>query len=402
MGKNAIGIIAEYNPFHNGHLYQLQQSRKISGCNNTVIVLSSHFVQRGEPAFLDKWTRTEMALKTGADLILELPCSYSCQNAGVFANAAIDLLEKTGIVKYVSFGMETPYVPINTISDILIQEPATFKFLLRSFLDKGSSFVEARARAIDRMLPGAGVFLAAPNNSLALSYVKRIREKGYDLDILPIRRISNSYHDENLNGEISSATSIRLAARLGNMDEACKAIPSCARETFIRNVTTGRAVLSNNILWRLLKTVLLRSKAEDLAKFAEVSEGVENLFKKKVLYSCNIEDFLNSCVSRRYPRSRIQRNLLHILLGLDQQENIFFQRRGPAYIRILGANANGREMIRQMRKTASLPVITRASAPYSHYSRLMMDFEHRTGMIWELLVDSPIQNHERESIPLMV
>lgn len=402
MSEKAIGIVAEYNPLHNGHLYHIQQSRELSGYHDIVIVLSSHFVQRGEPAFLDKWTRSEMALLAGADLVIELPTVYSCHNAGVFANAAIDLLKSTGIVEYVSFGMETPTILLNTISDILIQEPEPFKFLLRSFLNMGFSFVEARAKSLEELVPGAADFLKKPNNSLALSYVKRIRESSYSLKVIPVKRISSCYHEENLQGPISSATSIRTATRKGQIQLASESIPGQTKDLFTQNIESGRALLSLDIFWRILKTTILRSESGCLGGYAEISEGIENLFKKMAPNSNSWEELVNSCISRRYPRGRVQRNLIHILLGIDHGDNRCFQKLGPAYIRILGANKRGKAMIRKMRETATLPVITRASAPYSPYSRKMMDLEHRAGAIWELLIESPVPEHEKKRIPLMV
>lgn len=402
MPETNVGIVAEYNPLHNGHIYQIQQSRLLSGAQGVIIVMSSHFVQRGEPAFLDKWTRTEMALRAGADLVIELPTVYSCHNAGVFANAAIDILKHTGIVQSVSFGMETPTLLVNTISDILIQEPEPFKFLLRSFLNTGLSFVEARAKALEKLVPGAESFLTRPNNSLALSYVKRIRESGYPMDIIPVKRISSDYHEKNIQGTISSATSIRKATREGQIETASLSMPSQVRDIFIRNVMSGRCFLSTDILWRILKTTILRSDSVDLCRYAEISEGMEHLLKKTAPSAINWESFVNSCISKRYPRGRVQRNLIHILLGIDHWENRSFQRIGPPYIRIMGANQKGKVMIRKMRHTASVPVITRASAPFSPYSRKIMDLEHTASAIWESLIESPLIEHEKKSIPLMV
>jgi predicted nucleotidyltransferase len=367
-----------------------------------VIILSSHFVQRGEPAFLDKWARTEMALRSGADLVIELPVVYSCHNAGVFANAAVDILQHTGVVRYISCGMETPSPLLNTISDILIQEPEPFKHLLRHFLDQGLSFVEARTRSLEKTVPGASAIMEKPNNTLALAYIKRIREKKYPLELVPVQRIASDYHEESMQGNISSATSIRKAVRKGELAAACQAIPASAREILLETISSGRAVMDRDILWRLIKTTLLRSEPEDLARYAEISEGVENLFKKNVTFSKDLDSFVNSCVSRRYPRGRIQRNLTHVLLGLGHRENRKFQQMGPAYIRILGSNNRGRDLIRIMRSTSTIPVITRASAPLTLYSKRMMDFEHRSGEIWECLVRSPWPEHEKKSIPLML
>jgi len=138
--KNIVGIIAEYNPIHNGHLYYIDRSLETSGADAVDVLLSSNFVQRGEPAFLDKWSRAKMALHSGADLVIELPTAFSCHNAGVFGSAAVDLMAMTGIVTHLSFGMEDPDAPLGAIARILVEEPSPFRKILRERLDSGFSY----------------------------------------------------------------------------------------------------------------------------------------------------------------------------------------------------------------------------------------------------------------------
>ena len=166
-----VGIVAEYNPFHLGHLRHLELSRKLSGAQAAVVVLSSDFVQRGEPALLDKWTRAQTALACGADLVLELPAVFSCHNAGVFANAAVDILGSAGIITHLSFGVESPDWDMHKVIDILIEEPQPFKQFLKEYLEKGFSFVEARALALEKLAPGSSSICATP--SAACKFVMR-------------------------------------------------------------------------------------------------------------------------------------------------------------------------------------------------------------------------------------
>ena len=224
MKKNVVGIIAEYNPLHNGHTYHLTTARDMSAADAVVVALSSHFVQRGEPAFLDKWQRTRMALSCGADLVLELPCLFSCANAGIFANAGVDILARTGLVTHLSFGMENPCSELDTIAAILVQEPPLFKEKLRFFLDAGYSFVEARSRAVEALLPQGKGFLGGANNSLAVAYSCRVLSGQYGLVLVPVLRKGKGYHDPTPDA-LASATALREMARRDDREALRRAMP---------------------------------------------------------------------------------------------------------------------------------------------------------------------------------
>ncbi|GAB1427740.1 hypothetical protein MASR2M17_11680 [Aminivibrio sp.] len=185
MVKNIIGIIAEYNPLHYGHVHHISEAARQTGASGIVVVLSSYFTQRGEPALLSKWDRAEMALRAGANLVLELPVFFSCASAGVFAGGGIDLLAAAGVVNTVTFGMEDPGFSPAPILDILIHEPSSFKDYLKKYMKSGFSYVKARARALGDFDPAFEAFVSRPNNSLALSYMQRVLEKQYPLAISP-------------------------------------------------------------------------------------------------------------------------------------------------------------------------------------------------------------------------
>lgn len=388
LKKNIVGIIAEYNPLHNGHAYHLAAAREQSAAEAVVVVLSSHFVQRGEPAFLDKWQRTQMALHCGADLVLELPCIFSCANAGIFANAAVDILALTGIVTHLSFGMETPCPELRTIAAILVQEPPLFKERLRFFLDAGFSFVEARGRAVEALFPQGKKFLEGANNSLATAYCCRILSKDYALALVPVHRRGKGYHDMTPS-PLASATAIREMVRNGEREHLLSSMPTFSEMLLSEAIAEGRTTTDPKILWRLLRSLLLRDGARGIATSAELIEGLENRILDAVRYSASWKDMVNACTTKRYPRGRVQRHLMHILLGLDHWENKAIQRLGPAYIRVLGANQTGRRLLGNMRHTASLPVVSRASAPDTIYARRIMDFEYRASEIWESLIPNP-------------
>jgi predicted nucleotidyltransferase len=401
MKKNVVGIIAEYNPLHNGHAYHLATAREKSAADAVVVALSSHFVQRGEPAFLDKWQRTRMALSCGADLVLELPCLFSCANAGIFANAGVDILAHTGIVTHLSFGMENPSSGLDMIAAILVQEPPLFKAKLRFFLDAGYSFVEARSRAVETLLPQQGKdFLGGANNSLAVAYACRVLAKQYDLVLVPVLRKGKGYHDPTPDA-LASATALREMARSNDREALRRAMPTPSATLLLQSLDEGRTTADRTALWRILRSLLLRSGTEEIASSAELREGLEHRILEAARYSTSWEELVNACITKRYPRGRIQRHLMHILLGLDHWEYKAIQRLGPAYIRVLGANQTGRVLLRRMRDFASLPVLSRASAPDTVYARRIMNFEHRAAEIWENLLPNPRIKTEATSRPIL-
>lgn len=400
MSTPITGIIAEYNPFHKGHLHHLRAAREKTGAEALLVVLSSNFVQRGLPAFLDKKSRVLSALRGGADLVLELPVPFSSHNAGVFASAGVDILAATGLVTHLSFGVESEW-NMDAILHILIHEPLSFKNKLRENLSAGFSFVEARCQALECLLPGSADFLKKPNNSLALAYRLRIAQKNYPIQLAPIPRVGAGYHEESPM-EISSATAVRKLVREGQVEQALSLLPDFSAELVAQALREGGIFSDEDSLWRILKALLLLTPPAELARSAQMREGLENRLVQMSTRATSFEDFINRCIGRRYPRGRIQRHCAHILLGLDHHSNRALQRLGPPYIRVLGANATGRGVLRQMRATATLPVISRAVAPTTPYAQKLMALEHRGGHLRELMVPRNRTDIEKNFIPVML
>ncbi len=388
MSKNIVGIIAEYNPLHNGHFHHLLRAREESGAEGVVVVLSSHFVQRGEPAMVDKWTRTAMAMACGADVVLELPTVFSCHNAGVFANAAVDLLAALGGVTHVAFGMEDPLGDLDTLTSILLSEPAAFKSALQQFLQKGFSFVESRARALETLVPGSAPLLRGANNTLALAYCCRIQSRGYALQPIRIQRVGAGYHHRDL-APFASATAVREALRQGNWESLALAVPPASAALLHQARDEGRTVLDFDFLGRLARFLILRLGAEGLRGMAEMREGLEYRLLDAARRALSWEDLVQRCVSRRYPRGRIQRHLLHILLGLGHWENRALQRLGPPYLRLLGTTLRGREILRKTWSLRKLPLLAKASPPPGRWAQTVMALEHRAAALWEMELPVP-------------
>lgn len=381
----AVGIVAEYNPLHKGHLYHMEQARSLSGADSVVVVMSGCFVQRGEPALLDKWQRAEMAVAAGANLVLELPVVFASHNAGVFASSAVDILALSGVISHISFGVESPDWQADRIVDILLEEPEGFKLSLQKFLKKGFSFVEARSLALDELIPGSSEELRKSNNILALSYLARIRKKTWDLKPIKVKRLGAGYH-ETEEQELSSASGIRKILRAGDASRALELLPASSAAILQRNLQAGRTLLDSGRLWELLRATLLRSSPQNIATYAEIGEGIENRLRRQALTSKTFEEWASRCVSKRHPKGRIQRHAAHLLLGIDHWSNRAFQRLGPAYIRVLAADAKGTKLLRQMRERARLPVITRCGAAKGAYAGKMMDYDVLAAELWEQLI----------------
>jgi predicted nucleotidyltransferase len=385
-----IGIVAEYNPFHKGHRHHMESTKELFPNCPIVVVLSANFVQRGEPAFLDKWSRAEAALKAGADLVLDLPTPFSCHQAQVFASAAVDILWGTGLVTHMSFGMEDPSDLLEKAGSILIQEPPAFKHSLKKWLNQGFSFVEARTRALDEIESGLGGFLKGSNNLLALAYKIRIISRGLPIKTVAIRRLGAGYNEKDFY-DIPSATAVRSLWASDKKERALEGLPDFSREILEREEKLGRVVLRGNPnWWNLLRWKILSSSREEISLSAEMSEGLENSLKKWAAKARSYDEFLDMMVSRRYPRSRIQRLCCHLLLGYNHWFNRAAQRLGPSWIGVLGMSPVGNSLLRRMRESARLPVISRFTSPRDQYSRELLKIEERACWLWEMLVKGDV------------
>lgn len=394
-----VGIAAEYNPFHRGHLYHIEQVRRHFPGAAIVAALSSSFLQRGVPALTDKWRRAQAAVKCGVDLVIELPLPFCCSNAGVFASGAVALMKASGIVNVLSFGMENPSHELCTISDILVQEPPPFKLYLREFLESGLSYAESRSRALDRLCPGAAELTGKPNNTLAVAYAEAVKRQGADLELLPVPRRGADYHDLS-EGAVMSAQGIREALKNGRNERALRAMPHASAEVLREALASGQACCDTAILWQHLRLLLSRLTPEELSHTAGISEGMEHRLLQVFLSCESFEELTETVSSRRFPQSRIRRQLMALLLNVSHEEDRAFQRQGPAYIRPLAMNSRGRRMLRSMEDASTLPVITKPAALHGrNYAQSIMALEFRGAAVWQSLTARPDFEREKKAVP---
>lgn len=345
---NVLGIISEYNPFHNGHLYHLQESKKKAKADYTVAIMSGNFTQRGETSIINKWSKTEMAILNGVDLVIELPVIYSISSAENFAQGAIKILDSLKIVNTISFGAETSDINIlKEFADILYNEPQKYLTILDHELNKGLSFPKARENALLMYLNGARKYtnvLSNPNNILGIEYLKAIKKYKSNISPICIKRNKVNYNDEQINGDFASGTCIRNLISEGKYHDLKNVMPQYSYNILNNNIKNGHYVPSLDTFEREIIYNLRKMSTEQIASLADVTEGLENLIKNAA-DSCNtITELVSIIKSKRYTETRIKRILLYSLLGITKQEMLSSQKNSP-YIRVLGFNNKGKELL---------------------------------------------------------
>ena len=339
----AVGIVAEYNPFHNGHLHHLQETKKLTNLP-VIAVMSGSFMQRGEPAFMSKWQRARLAVENGVDLVFELPATFSLRSAEFFARGAVNILEATGCVTKLSCGVENPTTNFVELAKIVIS--TDFKNALQNFLDEGLPYAVAYEKALQILAKTSK--LNTPNDILALEYSRALQ--GTNITPLFIQREAANYNDENIEGTIASATAIRTAFLEKNVSSLKKAVP----ENVWQALEIHQAI-NEKLLWNLVSYRLRLLPPSEIANRCQCTEGLENLLKQAA--NCtSLEEAVATCSNKRYPATRIRRLFMQLLLD---KERCYLEQAEPAYIRVLAFNDTGRQILKVMKETATLPIITK-------------------------------------------
>ena len=357
-----LGIVAEYNPFHNGHLYQLNYSKKITNSKYSVAVISGNFTQRGSTSLIDKWSKAEIAIKNGIDLVIELPLLYSISSAENFADGAVKILNSLGIVDYISFGTESGDISsLKTISDILVSEPEKYKSFLTAELNMGLSFPKARENALSMYFHNSKVnanILSSPNNILGVEYLKALKKYNSSIIPLTLKRTSVDYNETTYKNDIASSTAIRNIVKNKKFDILSKVIPQGSFSLINENIKNGHIVPDLSVFEKEIIYNLRKMSIKDISNLPDVNEGLEYSIKKAV-NSCNtIDELLSNIKSKRYTITRLQRILLYSLLEITKDDMDISKKITP-YIRILGFNNNGKYLLSKIAKeNPNLEIIT--------------------------------------------
>ena len=342
-----LGIIAEYNPFHNGHLYHLLKSKEEANADSVIAVIGGNFTQRGEPSLLDKWSKAEMALANGADLVIELPLLYSISSAENFADGAIKILNSLKIVDSVSFGSEAENISkLNIIANTLYKEPREYKDLLSKFLKEGKSYPKARELALVRYLnnPEYASIISSPNNILGIEYLKALKKYNSNIKPISIQRKDVGHLSIDYPSEIASATAVRNLVYSNRNRDVKSYIPPASFTILSEELKAGHFVKDISRYENIIIYNLRNMPVEKIAELSDVSEGLEHLIKKAA-NSCNsVSEFINIVRTKRYTETRIRRILLYSLLKITKKDMSISKKTIP-YIRILGCNDKGKQLI---------------------------------------------------------
>ncbi len=380
-----VGLITEYNPFHNGHLYHINEAKRVTGADAVIVVMSGDYVQRGMPAVMPKHLRAEMALKCGASAVFELPACYAAGSAEYFSMGAVSLLDSLGIVDSICFGSECNDLDsLSHVADILASEPDDYRSLLKKNLKKGVSFPSARHDALLEYThaPSYAALLKDPNNILGIEYLKSLKRLGSRMVPFTIRREGAHYHDTTLSPEhLSSASAIRtLLAYTGSslhtgrsggtfentafssiLGELEDQVPSCCLE-LLKDYHRVQYPVYQNDFSILLKYKLLNKHPESLIRYQDVSEDLANRICAQLNNFFNYKQFAELLKTRDTTQTRINRALLHIMLGLKKNDMTEYMENGRHfYARLLGYRKDSAKLINRIAKESPLPLLARLS-----------------------------------------
>ena len=355
--SKVVGIIAEYNPFHNGHSYHIQNTKAQTGADFVVAVMTGNFTQRGNTSVINKWEKTKMALNGDADLVIELPTIYSISSAENFASGAVKILNELGIVDTISFGMEADDVStLNNIANVLVNEPPEYRAILEHELGKGNSFPKARENALMMYLNDIKRYanvIKGSNNILAIEYLKALKKQKSSLVPFGVKREKVYYNSTKIIDEYASATGIRNLLLHNQLEEVRKVMPSKSYSILLNNLRQGTYVLdiiayNDEIIYKLRSMTV-----KQIANLPDVSEGLEYLIKDVSNKTNNLIELINGIKSKRYTQTRIQRILLYALLGITKNDMELSKKITP-YIRVLGCSEKGKMLLSQINSKAKV------------------------------------------------
>ena len=354
-----VGLITEYNPFHNGHQFHIEQAKALTGADAVVVVMSGDFVQRGEPAIMPKHLRAEAALKCGADLVIELPLCYATGSAEQFAFGAISTFEKLGVIDSICFGSECGNLQILfDIAHILSNESDEYKTTLQKHLRSGNSFPLAREKAINELFPDKnyGQILSEPNNILGIEYIKALLKLNSNIRPVTIQRSGAHYHDSELNQLFSSATAIRRSLNASSLEDLQSVVPAAMYDIMKKEYNKSFPVYPNDGSL-LLKYRLLNETKESLCGYADVSEELANRIFNHRNEFASFEQFCELLKTKELTYARISRALLHILLKCKNTDL-----HDICYARVLGFRTDATGIMSEIKLKSSIPLVTKLTA----------------------------------------
>ena len=406
------GIIAEYNPFHNGHKYQLDQCRAATNADYVIVVLGSNFTQRGEPAILDKFSRAKMALENGADLVIDLPISHSAASAEYFAHGGVSILHQLGVVDHLCFGSECGDARIlDSFAQILLEEPDAFVKDLKSGLAAGHSYPASRNRALMDYAPQLArheAVLASPNNILGIEYCKALLKLGSKMKVHTIQRAGASYHDRLFGADNCSAMAIREALMADtDLSMIASQMPKKAYQTMRESLQETPLITLEDFSHMLLYKLLME-REDGYEAYADVPKELSDRIQNHLNEYEGYASFCEFLKTKNLTYTRISRCLLHILLNEKKSELLEFGEEGLIpYARVLGFRKEATPLLSEIKKKSSIPLITKladAGEELSPSAFALLSRDLRRGSIYECIAAEKAGRKVRDErqIPLVI
>ena len=391
-----VGLITEYNPFHNGHAYHIEKAKMLTGADRVIVIMSGDFVQRGAPAIMPKHLRAESALLSGASLIMELPVCFATGSAEYFAQGSISLLNQLGCIDSICFGSECGDLHLlKEIAQILADEPIEYQTALKQALKEGASFPAARQEALNIYSDKYSEILASPNNILGIEYLKALAKIHSKMEPFTIKRIGAGYHDMDIDGQFSSATAIRSDIyQLADVNSSSESlplthiqtqVPSSCHELMKKNYQTRYPVKADDFSL-LLKAKLLSETAGSLSHYLDMSPELANRILRLRNDYLSFEQFCDLLKTKELTRSRISRSLIHVLLGITN-DWITAMKAPVPYARILGFRKDHADLLGILKQTSDIPLITSpARAVLADTARQMLELDIYASDLYESVI----------------
>jgi len=397
----ASGLIVEYNPFHFGHLHHIKEAKKKADADCIIAVMSGNFLQRGEPAIIDKFHRTKAAITSGVDIVIELPYAYAVQSSELFAKGAVKSLSQMG-VNSICFGSESGNIePFLKAYTVIEKNKTDYEYALQKQLNKGDSFPVACQKAY-QAIDLTEIDLLQPNNILGFSYVNAIKNLNLPITPLTIQRINSGYHDQEINTHIASATSIRKEFMTnGFSNKMTSTLPSSSLQQFKKYYHTAGDIHDWERYFPLLRYQVLSQEPEQLSTIHGVDEGLEYRLKRTVKQAQSMESWISLIKTKRYTQTRIQRCFVHILTNTTKQSiQQFIGLESLPYIRLLGMSKTGQSYLNSYKKNMEVPIYT----GLNKFNKSALNLDEKAQEIYYTSLPIPIQHSLKKQefkLPIM-
>lgn len=381
----ATGIVVEYNPFHNGHVHHLVESRKQTNADIIIAVMSGNFLQRGEPAIVDKWVRAKMALQAGADIIIELPYAFATAHAPIFAKGSIEILDAMQCTTFCFGSEEGSIEAFHNSLQLIHNERQCYEQTIQDAVQRGLSYPKALNEAYKTICKLSQVAqplanLALPNNILGFHYIEAAKAIHSSMEPRTIQRIGAQFHDAMEDtSNIASATGIRQAFfEREDLQFISNVVPKTTFDALVQWHQTKESFGQWATFYPLLRYIILRDGPKQLRQIADISEGIENVIYKAAHEHAQFEPFMRAIKSQRYTWTRLQRMLTHIFTGYTK--SLRNEIVSPSYLRLLGMTKNGQQYLRTQKKNLKLPVISKVSS----FSNVALDLDMKAADLYEI------------------